>query len=75
MFDCENLAFDHNALLAVTGPFRSVIESVMVNYPEMIAKVVVFNCPAIVNFFYRTLSPFVPRRTRVCSCNLDFAIL
>ena len=63
--DCEHLRFDHHLFAACTGPNRMVLAAIMQNYPELVAKVVVFNGPIIVRFFYNAIVPFLPQRTRV----------
>lgn len=66
LFDCEHLTLDPAVLPALMGPVKMISDNIMINYPELLQKIIVFNCPPFLNIFYRAMEKFLPKRTTVC---------
>ena len=71
LFDCEHLRLETGTISGLMGPVRMVANVIMVNYPELISKVILFHCPPYINVFYQAISSFLPKRTMV-GCDFVF---
>ncbi len=66
LFDCEHLTLDPAVLPALMGPVKMIADNIMINYPELLQKIIVFNCPPFISIFYKAMEKFLPKRTTVC---------
>jgi hypothetical protein len=65
IFDVEHLHFEPTHIYSVMESLRLVTDMIFINYPELLHKIVVVNCPPVFNLLYKMTRSFLPKRSAV----------
>ncbi|TMS40211.1 hypothetical protein L596_006618 [Steinernema carpocapsae] len=62
--DLEGLQFQASLIKIISGPYRIMWGTLLEQYPDIINKIVVVNCPKFMNLIWRACTPFISEEYR-----------
>ncbi|KAK0393093.1 hypothetical protein QR680_000053 [Steinernema hermaphroditum] len=62
--DLDGLQFQTSLINVISGPYRIMWGTLLEQYPDLINKIVVINCPKFMNLVWKACTPFISEEYR-----------